>query len=279
MKQAVLCIAPDVTEAEREVTSLREAGFATDDISVLWPDMAGAQELGYEQHTKAPEGMAWGVFFGAALGGAMAYLNLERYLVTPWTINLINAGPGMAILSGMAAFGVVGFILGGMIGLAFPEYEARKYERRIKVGSTLLAVHTDTADEVKTAEEALKRTSAIGIHHIEEASRCRSKCEVSKKIVHTGLILLLLGSCAGLSARAEGPAQPSPAAKADEQKATMPPDVTSKTVPVKVKQADDKPALQAEDITSVKTDAATATKVEKSACKTSVSCKKRAAIR
>jgi hypothetical protein len=76
MNQAVVCIAPDVSEAEREVTTLREAGFASADISVLWPDTAGAQELGYEHHTKAPEGIAWGVLFGAIVGGALAYLNV-----------------------------------------------------------------------------------------------------------------------------------------------------------------------------------------------------------
>jgi len=131
------------------VTHLREAGFTTDDISVLWPDMAGAQELGYEQHTKAAEGIAWGVFFGAIVGGLMAYLNFARYLVTPWTVDLLNAGPVMAVLSGVALFGAIGFFAGMLIGLAFPEYEAKKYERKIKVGSTLVAVHTDSADEVK----------------------------------------------------------------------------------------------------------------------------------
>ncbi len=239
MKQAVVCIAPDVKEAENEVTTLRQAGFTTDDISVLWPDMAGAQELGYEQHTKAPEGIAWGVFFGAILGGVMAYLNVARYLVTPWTLELINAGPVMAILSGAAVFGAFGFLMGMLIGLAFPEYEAKKYERKIRIGSTLVAVHTDTADEIKAAEEALKSTSAIGIHHIEETARSKSKCQAAKAAASTGVILLLLGLSTVALARAEDGApiltQPkidvqkiSAPAKVDVQKATMPPDLTTK---------------------------------------------------
>ncbi|MBS2006112.1 MAG: hypothetical protein JST01_03675 [Cyanobacteria bacterium SZAS TMP-1] len=243
MNQAVVCIAADVTEAEKEVETLKRAGFTNDDISVLWPDMAGAQELGYEHHTKAPEGMALGVFWGALVGVLTAYLNFAGILWTPWAANLVNAGMPIALFAGAGAGGTFGFLLGALIGLAFPEYEAKKYERKIKVGSTLVAVHTDSAAEIKSAEEALKATGAMGVHHIEERARCKSKCSTinDKAAVKVTTLLLVLAACGIAAARADEATttsaqstvltktgtEISPDAKKDEMKTEMPPDVTS----------------------------------------------------
>jgi len=241
MNQAVLCIAPDITEAEREVATLREAGFSTDDISVLWPDMAGAQELGYEHHTKAPEGIAWGVLFGALFGGLSGYLVFARILWMPCSEPLINAGPVLSVLAGMAAGGSFGYLLGFSIGLAFPEYEAKKYERKIQIGSTLVAVHTDNNDEIKTAEEVLKKAGAFGIHHIEETSRLKRSCNAAagdETMSKSTTVLLVLGLLLSgliatglLTAYADETAPISPSAKRDEQKATMPPDLATPKLP------------------------------------------------
>jgi|GEM_PF-1640072 len=252
MNQAVVCIAPDVSEAEKEVETLRRAGFTSDDISVLWPDVAGAQELGYEQHTRAFEGMALGAILGALVGGLTAYLNVSGMLWTPWSGHLVAAGMPVALLAGMGGGGTFGLMLGAIIGLAFPAYEVKKYERKIKVGSTLVAVHTDNSEELKRAEQALKTTGAFGIHHIEERARCsKTKCGTNHDaavgtVTSLLIILAAFGSLtAGSAAHADEVtttantssttstktgAPISPAAKIDEVKTTMPPDVTSTKV-------------------------------------------------
>ncbi|MBU6455652.1 MAG: hypothetical protein KGS72_28025, partial [Cyanobacteria bacterium REEB67] len=115
------------------------------------------------------------------------------------------------------------------------------YERKIKSGSTLVAVHTDSMDEAKIAQEALKKTEAFGICQIEEAARCQPRCTVSgdKDRIKTSTTLLVLLAAIGCSAAfaddsivapaptAKTDAKLSPQAKADEQKANMPPDTTS----------------------------------------------------
>jgi hypothetical protein len=131
----------------------------------------------------------------------------------------------------MAVGGSFGFFFGLLIGLAFPEYEAKKFERKIKIGSTLLAVHTDSTQEVKVAENVLKKTAAFGIHHIEETGRCKPKtaCKDDKNMSKKPLTILLLlaaGTFAS-SARADEVTPVSPSEKKEEQKATMPPDVTT----------------------------------------------------
>jgi hypothetical protein len=54
-------------------------------------------------------------------------------------------------------------LAGALVGMGIPEYEAKRYEGRIKEGGILLSVHTDNADWKKRAMEILKRTGAIDI--------------------------------------------------------------------------------------------------------------------
>jgi hypothetical protein len=54
--------------------------------------------------------------------------------------------------------------------MGIPEYEAKRYEGRVKNGGVLLSVHCDTSDQVKRAKELLKDTGAEDIAAAGEAS-------------------------------------------------------------------------------------------------------------
>jgi hypothetical protein len=47
--------------------------------------------------------------------------------------------------------------------MGIPEYEAKRYEGRVKDGGVLLSVHCDTSDEISRAKELLKQTGAEDI--------------------------------------------------------------------------------------------------------------------
>ena len=47
--------------------------------------------------------------------------------------------------------------------MGIPEYEAKRYEGRLKEGGVLLSVHCDTPEEITRAKEILKRTGANDI--------------------------------------------------------------------------------------------------------------------
>jgi hypothetical protein len=47
--------------------------------------------------------------------------------------------------------------------MGIPEYEAKRYEGRVKDGGTLLSVHCETSAEVTRAKEWLKTTGAQDI--------------------------------------------------------------------------------------------------------------------
>lgn len=171
MHQAVICVASNGDEAEKLVDMLKKAGFGAEDISLLMPDPFGAQELGYESHTKAPEGISTGVTTGALLGGVLGYLAGIGAIIIPGAGPLIAAGPLMVALSAAAVGGAVGGVSGGLIGMGIPEYEAKKFERRVQIGNTLIAVHCDTSREAQSAEDIFKSCGAKDIHRCSEDVR------------------------------------------------------------------------------------------------------------
>lgn len=66
----------------------------------------------------------------------------------------------MAGLAGLGAGGAIGGIVGALIGMGIPEYEAKRYEGRLRGGNILLSVHCDTSDEIDRAKDILKGTGA-----------------------------------------------------------------------------------------------------------------------
>jgi hypothetical protein len=54
--------------------------------------------------------------------------------------------------------------------MGIPEYEAKRYEGRIKEGGILLSVHSDNSEWTKKAKEVLERTGAQDIASTGEAS-------------------------------------------------------------------------------------------------------------
>ncbi len=130
------------------------------DISVLFPENEGTKDFAHEKGTKAPEGATAGAGTGAVLGGALGWLAGIGALAIPGVGPLIAAGPIMGALAGVGVGGAVGGIAGALIGLGIPEYEAKRYEGRIKEGGILLSVHSDNSEWTKRAKQILEATGA-----------------------------------------------------------------------------------------------------------------------
>jgi hypothetical protein len=160
---AVFGIYPSVTQAEIAVSALERAGFSTSDVSVLMADTASTKEFAHEKNTKAPEGTATGAAAGGVIGGTLGLLAGIGALAIPGVGPLIAAGPIMATLAGAGAGGAVGGLVGALVGMGIPEYEAKRYEGRVKNGGVLLSVHCDSSDEVSRAKDILKQTGAEDI--------------------------------------------------------------------------------------------------------------------
>jgi Alternative complex III, ActD subunit len=174
---AVFGIYPTVAAAEAAVDALRSAGFRTEDISALLPDNQGTKDFAHEKGTKAPEGAVTGAGTGLVLGGALGWLAGIGSLAIPGVGPLIAAGPILATLTGVGVGGVIGGIAGGLVGMGIPEYEAKRYEGRVRSGKILLSVHCDDSQWVKRAKELLERTGAEDISSAGEASADYAKSD------------------------------------------------------------------------------------------------------
>jgi hypothetical protein len=149
---------------------LKTAGFQEGDISALFPDEEGSRDFAHEQHTKAPEGAAAGVAGGMVVGGALGWMIGIGAHAVPGIGAFIAAGPLMAALAGAAAGGAAGGVEGALIGLGIPEYEAKRYEGKIRDGNILMSVHTSDRDQVIRAKEIFKNGGADDISYAGEAS-------------------------------------------------------------------------------------------------------------
>jgi len=167
---AVFGIYPHQTSVENGVDALRAAGFSNTDISVLFPANEGTKDFAHEKSTKAPEGATTGAGTGAVLGGGLGWLAGIGALAIPGLGPFIAAGPIMAALAGAGVGGAIGGLTGALIGMGIPEYEAKRYEGRVKNGGILLSVHSTTSDQIKVAKDVLKQTGAQDISSTGEAA-------------------------------------------------------------------------------------------------------------
>jgi hypothetical protein len=153
---------------ESAVREFQTEGFRSTDISILVPQNLGSKDFAHEKATKAPEGVTAGAGSGAVIGGTLGWLAGIGALAVPGIGPLIAAGPIVAALAGIGAVGAIGGIAGALIGLGIPEYEAKRYEGRVRKGGILLSVHADNHDWVKKAKVILERTGAQEISSTSE---------------------------------------------------------------------------------------------------------------
>jgi hypothetical protein len=169
MSKAVFGIATTYAQAESIVDRLKIAGFSNNDISVLLPDKEGTRDFAHEKNTKAPEGAAAGAGTGGVVGGVLGWLVGIGSLAIPGVGPFVAAGPIMAALSGAAVGSAVGGLTGALVGLGIPEFEAKRYEGKLKEGNILISIHSKDSKQTDRAEQILKEANAEDISSATES--------------------------------------------------------------------------------------------------------------
>jgi hypothetical protein len=169
MKRSALCLVDTETQADAIVGKLRSAGFSDNDISVLFPDKGSTRDFTHKKETKMPEGATVGASTGGVVGGTIGLLAGIGALAIPGLGPFIAAGPIMAALSGGAIGAGVGGVTGALVGLGIPEYEAKRYEGKVKEGGILISVHSESNDETSRAKSIFKDEGAHDISSTGEA--------------------------------------------------------------------------------------------------------------
>ena len=161
---AVFGIYKSAAQAELAVDRIIAGGFSSNDISVLLPDNQSTEGVcsreehqgpGRHHHGRGNGRRNWRCDSGFWLESARWPFPASDLLSRPVPI--------MGALAGLGAGGAVGGLIGALVGMGMPEYEAKRYEGRVKAGGVLLSVHCDTSDEISRAKDLLKATGAEDI--------------------------------------------------------------------------------------------------------------------
>jgi hypothetical protein len=158
-KKSIFCIATSLDQAEQIVDRLRAAKFSNHDVAVLFLDRSARHDAAHERNTKAPAGAVAGVGTDGGVGGALGWLTGIGALAIRGVGPLIAAGPIIPALNGAAVSGIVG----GLIGVGFPELEAKRYEAQVDAGHILISVHSDHWGEIPQAKDIFTKA---GAHHV-----------------------------------------------------------------------------------------------------------------
>jgi hypothetical protein len=180
MKRSALCLVDTEAQADGVVAKLRSAGFSENDISVLFPDKGSTRDFAHKKETKMPEGATVGASTGGVVGGTIGLLAGIGALAIPGLGPFIAAGPIMAALSGGAIGAGVGGLTGALVGLGIPEYEAKRYEGKVKEGGILISVHSESNDETNRAKNIFKEEGAHDISSTGEAHSDVKEADVSR---------------------------------------------------------------------------------------------------
>lgn len=150
------------TQTEQALTTLRDAGFDMNDVSVITKHdddnkIAGA-EVKDETGNRAGEGAATGATTGGVLGGITGLLVGIGALAIPGIGPVMTAGAvGTAIattLTGGAIGAAAGGLVGALVGLGIPKERAEAYHETVRQGGYLVMVD-GTPDEIQRAETIL----------------------------------------------------------------------------------------------------------------------------
>jgi hypothetical protein len=169
MKRSASCLVDTEAQADAIVEKLRSDGFSDSDISVLFPDKGSTRDFAHKKETKMPEGATIGAGTGGAIGGTIGLLAGIGAIAIPGLGPFIAAGPIIAALSGGAIGAGVGGLTGALVGLGMPEYEAKRYEGKVKEGGILISVHSENNDETSRAKNIFKEEGAHDISSTGEA--------------------------------------------------------------------------------------------------------------
>jgi hypothetical protein len=141
-------------DAENALTKLEAVGVNESQISVIATDSTISNHFTIKNTTKAEEGATTGAALGGLAGAVLAALTSAGALAIPG-LNLVVSGYLVAAVAGFGAGAAGGGILGALVGLGFPENEAKLLEKDLGEGNILLAVNPSTSEQRKEVKRIL----------------------------------------------------------------------------------------------------------------------------
>jgi hypothetical protein len=162
MARAIFCVARDPSHACRIVDDLKIARFASSDISVLLPDLPTSLHARVQEEESGARERAAGTI-GITASGAFGWLASVGSMAIPGGGSIPAAVPLAGALGGVSGDAIVGGIAGALFSLGIPEFQAKRYEGKVKGGNALVAVRSRDAEALTRSRAVLERAGAEDI--------------------------------------------------------------------------------------------------------------------
>jgi len=165
-------------DAERAVDALEDAGFVSDDFSIVARDNVIETDYDDDDHVDAGEGAAVGAVGGATVGGLTGLLMGLGALAIPGIGPVLAAGTLATALGsaaagagiGAAAGAVTGGLVGALLDAGLPEEDAHFYAEGVRRGGVLVTVHADDT-HASIATGIMRQANAVDVNAEREAWR------------------------------------------------------------------------------------------------------------
>jgi hypothetical protein len=141
-------------DAENALAKLGDVGITERQVSLITTDHTFSNAFKIENNTKAEEGATTGAAIGGLTGAVLAALTTASATVIPG-LGLVVSGYLVSALAGFGLGAAGGSIVGALVGLGFPENEAKLVEKELGRGNILLAVKPETDEQRKDAQRIL----------------------------------------------------------------------------------------------------------------------------
>lgn len=169
MSKIVVGLFDDIQDARMVVQDLKDAGFRTEDISLIASDTQGR----YSDYLKdeGGEDISEGAGIGAVIGGLGGLLVGLGALAIPGVGPVLAAGPIISALAGAGIGAAAGGLLGALVDAGIPDEQAGYFAEGVKRGGTLVTLQA--SDQMANrAVDIMNRHNPVDVN--KRASEWRS---------------------------------------------------------------------------------------------------------
>jgi hypothetical protein len=166
MAQTVTYIYDDPSLARQAIQALEDAGFTSDEISIV----RQGGDVVTDSADSIEDGATTGASIGLAAGAGAGLLASLGLIAIPGIGPLVAAGVLATTLTAGAAGAVGGGLVGALMDYGISEEEAPVYAENLRRGGTLLSVRASDA-RVRDAELIMQRYSPVDIDERASAYR------------------------------------------------------------------------------------------------------------
>ena len=162
---AAFAIFPDRMSIETVVTSLRREGFRSSDVSVLFRENRGIWTWEQSDKKYSNTSLATRAASNAegSSDGALRWLTGISVIEIPRQGNFVAAGPVRTALQRTEFGGIHGPLVVSLIAMGVPEWQAKRYERRLANNWFLLSVQSSDSRLMVKARRILEEVLAYEV--------------------------------------------------------------------------------------------------------------------